>query len=352
MKAHHWGRFLIAGFVAGRSASVHASAEATTQPTIPLRVEINGTSDCQSPDAFLEQVESRTASARRAKAGEMGWSASVTVKAVGTRRLARLKLQAAEGEWIERELVAPDCNDALEALAVVLAVLVDTAIEQAPPADKPSHASGNDAPAKSIALPRVAAGVYIPWIDDPDYFEKRGISLTATRFVARIVGGVELDTQLAKNPSFGLSLGFEVERWSASLLRPAFGLSLGWATSDASNSHVSADLQRWSLRTHLCPFELLQGRVLSLRPCARIEAGVVYVQPETPFAGDNVKRLGMVRASPFLRLTIAPAAGAQLRLEGGLDLLAVRNDVHVNGYLLHSPPALGAYAAIAVAVEY
>jgi hypothetical protein len=345
VKAHPWGILLLAGCL----LAFATPAAAVTRASVPIRAEVNGTSDCQSPDAFLAQVQDRTSHARRARAGELGWSATITVKAVGARRLARLKLMATEGEWIERELVAPDCNDALEALAVVLAVLVDTAIEQSPPSEKASAGSSSEQPARPMALPRVATGVYIPWIDDPDYFEKRGISLSATRFVARIVGSAELDTQLTNKPSFGMGLGFEIERWSPTMLRPSFGLSLGWAPGEISNNGVSAELQRWSLRGHLCPFELLQGRVLSLRPCGRIEGGFVYVQPD---GTGIVERLGMVRASPFLRLTLAPAAGAQLRLDGGLDLLALRRDIYVNGSRVYSPPALGAYAALAVAVEY
>lgn len=338
------------------------SLAASPHPSIPLRAEINGTNDCPSPDAFLEQVQDRTDHARHAKAGEIGWSATITVKAVGARRLARLKLMATEGEWIERELVAPNCSDALEALAVVLAVLVDTAIEQAPRSDTTDEAASDVEPPKPIALPRVATGVYIPWIDDPDYFEKRGISLSATRLIPRAVGGAEIDSQLGRSPAFGLGLGFEIERWSPSLLRPTFGLSLGWAAGEViAFNTMTVDLQRLSLRAHLCPFELLQGRVLSLRPCGWLEGGFVYVRKENvPPGTDPVDRYNSLRASPFLRLTLAPAAGAQLRLDAGLELLALRHEGYVEDTSIvpsrrervYSPPSAGAYLALAVAVEY
>ena len=332
-------------FCAWLVAVTHVAA--LPQASVAIRANITGTNDCQSPDAFLDQVQARTIHARRANSGEVSWSASVTVKKVGSRRLARLKLMASEGEWIERELVAPNCYDALEALAVVLAVLVDTAVEQAPHSAQGGTATGDEAavPMKPMALPRVATGVYIPWIDDPDYFEKRGISLSPTRFIPRIAGGVELDTQLMKKAAFGIVLGFEVERWSPSLLRPTFGLSLGWAPGDTSALGQSAGLQRWSLGALLCPFELLQSRVVSLRPCARIEGGFVYLDPYE--SGARSERLGRVRTSPYLRMTLAPAAGAQLRIDSGIDLLVTRHRIGDE-----TPAALGPYLALAVAVEY
>jgi hypothetical protein len=338
---------------------VASSVAAAPEPEIPIRVEINGTSDCRTPEGFLQQVQHRTSHARRARAGELGWSASVTVKSVGDRRLARLMLMATEGEWIERELVAPNCTDALEALAVVLAVLVDTAVDQAQTSNQRKEPTRADEPETMIALPRVATGVYIPWIDDPDFFEKRGISLSPTRFIARIFGSAELDTQLANRPAFGMGLGFEIERWSPSLLRPSFGLSLGWATGDVGDGVVEAAVQRWSLRAHLCPFELLQSRVVSLRPCGRFEAGFIYARSENAdLLGTTADhwRYALVRASPYLRLSMTPASGAEVWLDGGLDLLAVRHNivVHSDGALrrLHAPPALGAYVALAIAVEY
>src|SRR5512145_971394 len=193
------------------------------QQQVPLRIELNAPSDCRSADAFYEYVSERTTRVRRAGNGELGWSVAISVKAVGNRRLARMKLQATEGEWIERELVAPDCGGALEAMAVVLAVLIDTAIDQAQAAEKISPPPAPDAVSKPIALPRVATGVFIPWIDDPEFFEKRGISLSPSRFVPSLFGSVEADTQLGTDMGFGLGFGMEIERWSASKLRPRVG---------------------------------------------------------------------------------------------------------------------------------
>lgn len=326
------------------------------QQQVPLRIELNATSDCRSADAFYEHVSERTKHVRRAGNGELGWSVAISVKAVGNRRLARMKLQATEGEWIERELVAPDCGGALEAMAVVLAVLIDTAVDQAQAAEKVSPPSAPSKPSKPIALPRVATGVYIPWIDDPEFFEKRGISLSPSRFVPSLFGSAEADSQLGTEMGFGLGFGLEIERWSASKLRPRVGLSLGWATSDLRvQEGLTADVQRWSLRAHLCPFDLFQARVFNLRPCIRVDGGFTYMHLTALEASPaNVSRR-MLRTSPYLQWVLAPRTDLEFRLDCGLDLLLVRPRFafrYQNEARYQAPHASGLYAAISVSVKY
>lgn len=336
-----------------------ASAVSANELEVPLRVELDGTRDCPAADDFYAEVRERTEHARRAREGELGWSTSVSVKQIGDRRLARMTIRATEGEWIERELVAPTCSDAMEALAVVLAVLVDTAIGQVQVSNDSHDNAAAPSPPRLIPLPRVATGVYIPWIDDPDFFEKRGISLGTSRFIGMATGGVELDTQLAGHATMGMGIGFEIERWNPNLLRPSFGLSLGWSTGEVANDDLRVNLQHWSLRAHLCPFDLAQGRTVSLRPCGRIDAGYIYAYREDasdPNPQDQSRRFGMVRVSPFLRLDFVVASGAHLRFDGGADLLMRRPDIVFSQsgklQLLHSPAPIGAYGAIAIGVEF
>jgi hypothetical protein len=338
-------------------------AYAASDVTVPIRAEMSGTRDCPAVDAFLSAVQGRTEFARRARGGELGWSATLTVKAVGDRRLARLTLKAAEGEWIERELVAPNCEDALEALAVVMAVLVDSAVEQSKAeAARATNSSGGVAGApyrapKPIALPRVAAGVYIPWLDDPDYFDKRGISLSSSRFIGSVFGGIELDTQVARHAALGMSLGFDVARWHPSLLRPRFGLGIGWETADVAGNEVTARLQVWSLRAHLCPFEFVRNPGVSLAPCVRTDAGYIYTEmASSPLWPARRGHVGMVRVAPYLRAAFQPDPGIQLWLDGGVTLGLVRREMAFEGetpsQFVHAPAAVGAYAALSVALEF
>lgn len=343
-------------------ASITAVSAATAEePEVPIRIQINPGGNCPAPDAFFEHVAERTSHARRARNGELGWSVEVVVKAAGHRQLARMTIKATEGEWIERELLAPDCGDALEALSVVLAVLIDTAVDQNQTAAKSLPPAPENEPPKPIALPRVATGVYIPWIDDPDYFEKRGISLSPTRVVASLLASADLDTQLSTRWGVGLGFGFELERWSTSSLRPRVGLSIGWAAADLSLADVRATQQRWSLRAHVCPLDLFRSSDWGLRPCARIDAGYVYTRIENgalvALVDSRDRRQEMARTSPYLQLVFTPHSDIELRIDGGVDLLIVRHRLsftHVNQPvpITFVPQTPGIYAAFGLAIKY
>jgi hypothetical protein len=342
-------------------SSFTAISVATAEvPEVPVRVQISPSANCPSLESFVERVAERTTHVRRARNGELGWSVEVTLKAAGHRQLARMTIKATEGEWIERELLAPDCGDALEALSVVLAVLIDTAVEQNQAAAKGQPPPTPDQPAKTIALPRVTTGVYIPWIDDPDYFEKRGISLSPSRVVPSVVATTELDTQLSTRLAVGLGFGFELERWSSNSLRPRMGLSMGWASADFSEQGTRASQQRWSVRAHVCPLDLIRTGAWGLRPCARADAGVVYTRLEDThdlaIADTRDRRRAMLRATPYLQLVFAPHSDVELRLDVGFDLLIVRHrlvlDSPVGARLTFVPQTPGAYAALGLAIKY
>ncbi|MGC4066192.1 MAG: hypothetical protein QM784_16425 [Polyangiaceae bacterium] len=306
-------------------------------PDVPLRAELSGAPSCNSGDYFLGEIFRRTPRARRATGGEVGWTLRVTVEPQGSRFDAKLTILANEGNWIERELMAPTCNDALEALAVVVSVLVETAVEQIE-ADRTNHigSSTDEAAAenasKSVPLPYVAGGVWVPWLDEPNYFERRGVTPIPARYVRAMTASVDLDGQVVSKPVVGLGIGFEISRWHPNLFNPSYGLSLGWIAGDMSANVVSTpvqtDVSRLNLRADLCPVELLRRRNIGLRPCARSDFGIIYVHYDVPPAPyghryRHTERYRQFRTSPFLRLSYSPIAGAEVRADLGVDFRAL-----------------------------
>lgn len=335
-----------------QSAQGNAATEAdskdpppSTPPHVAVRAEVTGPASCNSSEYLLEEILRRSSRAVRAMGGEVGWTLRVDVRPQGSRFQAKLTILANEGTWLERELVAPTCNDALEALAVVVSVLVETAVEQektrrtVPTADlgnKHEGATGAGSAGgsnRAIPLPYVAGGVWVPWLDDPDYFEKHGVEPVASRYVSSVVATVEVDRQLAPSTTIGLGLGFDVSRWHPNLFNPSYGMSMGWGANDFEFEGRRIELSRLSLRAHLCPIELLRRRTVALRPCARAEAGFVYANYQPLPDPDSTRepppevmslRFGQLRTTPFLRLAWSPLAGAELRLDGGIDFVLYR----------------------------
>jgi hypothetical protein len=274
----------------------------------------------------------------------VGWTLRVVVAPQGSRFGAKLTILANEGNWIERELVAPTCDDAIEALSVVVSVIVETAVEQIRADQETSGEATSDDPAhepaqRNVPLPYVAGGVWVPWLDEPNYFESRGVTPIPARYVRAMTASVELDGQVVAQPVIGLGLGFELSRWHPNLFNPSYGLSLGWAAGDMSKDlstvQVDMEVSRLNLRADLCPVELLRRRSIGLRPCARGDFGVTYVRydvPPVPVSGRyrHTERYWQLRASPFLRFSYSPIAGAELRVDLGLDF-AIRRPEYSTG---------------------
>jgi hypothetical protein len=306
--------------------SVAATAQTKSPVLVPLRAEITGPSSCHTSDVFLQEILSRTPQATLAHGGEVGWSLRVFVSEQGSRYEARLSVLANEGVWLDRELVAPTCDDALTALAVVVAILVETAAEQPqqlPPTHNTPRTPDTVEPRRqSVPLPYVAGGVWVPWLDDPNYFEKRGVIPVSATYVRSFSTTVELDNQLVRTTTIGLGLGFDVSRWHPNLFNPTYSLSMGWASGDLTRDDVSIQATRLSLRGAVCPVELLRQRSLGLRPCARLDGGFVYAQfrQENDLFARHSKRYTQLRTTPFARLSWIPIAGAELRLDAGVDL--------------------------------
>jgi hypothetical protein len=271
---------------------------------------------------------------------------------------------------MERELLAPTCNDALDALAVVVSVLVETAVEQIkqhPHTSAAAQAAEETHPPKpNVPLPYVAGGVWVPWLDDPKYFEQRGITPVATRYVRSIVVSVELDNQIVNQPRFGLGIGINVSRWHPNLFNPSYSLSLGWVAGDMNRDIASLEASRVSLRATICPVELLRQWKVGLRPCGRVDGGFVYAnfKYENGQFSAHSKRYYQLRTSPFLRVSWSPIAGAEIHLDGGVDFELYRPEFRRRGYnsavipnakesvLLFKPDRQAVYAAAGVAIDW
>lgn len=351
--------------------SVAATAEPKTiEPLVAIRAEVTGPANCHTKDFFLQEILSRTPRAGLAQGGELGWTLRVVVTEEGSRYRANLSILANEGAWLERELIAPTCDDALEALSVVVSVLVETAVEQSqqheplPSATEPNAAT-NDPPKQTLPLPYVAGGVWVPWLDDPNYFEQRGITPIASSYIRSFSTSVELDAQLVNGPRLGLGVGFDISRWHPTSFNPVYSLSMGWAAGDMDQGSIRATASRLSLRGTLCPVELLRKRSIGLRPCARLDGGFVYVRfrdKDDAFQGYS-KRYSQLRTTPFARFSWVPIAGAELRLDAGVDFELYRPEYRVgekynnNGILLtkgfgYQPHRQTPYAAVGLALDW
>lgn len=330
----------------------------STPSTIPLRVELSGTRDCPSGDQFVETVVERTAHARRAERGEMAWSIELVVEAKGRSRLAQLIMRSTEGPWVKREVMAPNCRQALDALSLVIAILVETAAEQAQSLELQSKRKG-EAPRPLAPLPEVAAGMWIPWIDDPHFFEKRGVQLVDVRGSFAGVFGVELEQTLLPSPNVEYFAGIEWSRWQPDLISPSYAAVLSFGKGDVVRDGIGqAQLSRLMLRASICPVDFISSPSVDLRPCARLDGGLMWVDTGEVDGGIALeaksKRAFASKGGPQIAFSIAPHPGISIRLDFGIDMMLTRTPIEVTGnegtFTLYRPKWNNGYAGLGVGV--
>jgi hypothetical protein len=344
---------------AGTNAEDGPSRGATLA-TIPLRVELNGTRDCPSSDAFVETIVERTAHARRAERGEMAWSIELVVEAKGRSRLAQLIMRSTEGPWVKREVLAPNCHQALDALSLVIAILVETAAEQGESLEDQSRRKGE--PPRSLApLPEMAAGMWIPWIDDPHFFEKRGVQLVDVRGSFAGVFGLEVEQTLLPGPNVEYFAGVEWSRWQPDLISPSYGAMLAFGKGDIVRDGVGqAQVSRLMLRASVCPVDFIRSPSVDLRPCARLDGGLLWIDTGEVDGGialrDKSQTAFVAKGGPDVAFSIAPHPGISIRLDFGIDLLFTRTPIEVTGngvsYTLHRPKWNNGYAGLGVGIGF
>ncbi len=309
-------------------------------------------------DAVLE----RTSSARRAEGGEEAWAIEVFVEPKQRSRLAQLVMRSADGPWVQREVLAPNCRQALDALALVVAILVETAAEQAAlleAAQKKGHLPKR---ARSVApLPTVAAGAWVPWIDDPYYFEKRGVHPVGTQHFIAGVFGVEADKSLIPTVVPQLRLGAEWSRWDPEVLNPAVGVFLSWTAGEVLKKETALlGVDRFMVGVEVCPVDLLTSPSLELRPCLRADGGIVESTVERANQGPDIptrsRSATVAMLGPTLRFAMGAGSPFSLRADIGLSTYAKREDhwVEVNGEetLLSRPAVTNGRVGFGIGVRF
>lgn len=255
---------------------------------------------CPPAEVFSQQVAARTPVFREHAADH---AVRVEILSEPGGVLGRASLVLA-GHAAERELRAARCDEVVEALALVVAILIDPnadtrpiGVTVAPPtaAVAPARVPAPAAPPAKRVAPRVvsrpapkpppsAVRPSAPW-----YRFIAGAHLAAE-------GAVAPELTLGPRVFFGADLQRDL-RWPSSL-RLSGARLLGRTLRDGEGT---ASLVLDVGRAEVCFLRLAEGR-LALEPCAGFGAGVVRVEGEHPLGGSDHTLFwadvgGVVRAS-------------------------------------------------------
>lgn len=265
-----------------------------------LQLAYRAPGTCPDESAFLAGIRARVQSAHLAPDDASATRFEVTIVPTGDRWTGELVARDRERQETTRRVAGKPCEDVVDALALVAALVLDPSADPTPPPAPPAPPS---APERAAAP--VAGEGRTP---EPDASTERRPS----RWSVAVQGDV-----------VGAGLGSLVPRGAASVRLRALAdgfIALGGAIASGSTSAQSGGRARitWTtLVLEACPLRLRASADVSVLPCIPIEGGFVLVGAE-----DIVNPSSATQ--PWL------ATGADVRLELSLSSW-VFLDLHAGG---------------------
>lgn len=343
-RMHRCMRFAASALVAACTALVaisHAGAESPPR----YRVTYRAPDGCPDERAFAALIAQRAPTAQHGAEGERAHHFKVEIVLDDERKArGRLSIEEPDGNTTEREVPAKDCVNAVEAMALIAAVILDPraadssaagASEARPsppvsPARSPPSATDSraehppaTAPADGAARPGRS-----PW--------RPGLALSGT-----------LHGAIAPGVTPGVSAAGVLLWDRPGLVQPFFSLAAHYAQSGTTKTASGeADFQWIAARATLCPVRWPDAGRVTLRACAFGDLGVLRGEGRlAQNARDAAAFWAAGGPSARLEVAISPAFG--LALEAGLLLPAFHDRfVFVPGEVAHEVPTPAAMLAI------
>jgi hypothetical protein len=350
-------RFALALLVAsaGPAATEAASAE-DAEPTVSYELDYRAPASCPGEDAFTKRIARRTSRARRSSTGQGKYRFTVEFLLSDTGARGTLRIAEKDGASTERDVPARDCASAVEAMALIAAVILDpraatvaradeakeatAAVETAPPAAGADAAANGPAPEPNSAQQPAPPPAGVP---DSNPTERASDESVSWRMRLRAAGA--LQGAVAPGGALGANAGAEVYRDGPGLFEPRFALTMHVAFGDSSTSFGDAAFSWYAGRLTACPIQWPESGRLRLRGCAFAEAGALHGE------GSNTRN---PRGSTAFWLAAGPSAEVELEVtrwlavavEGGMTVPAFHDKfIFVPQQVAHEVPTMGGWLA-------
>jgi hypothetical protein len=283
--------------VAAVAATAFLGSSAAAQPDEePVRLEYRAPATCDDDAQFFARARLRAPRMRMARPDERARVFVVDIEQRAGKMSGRLTVRNPEGRQTIREIEARDCTEAVDALALIVALAVNPRAAQSTPSSAPGesepippastatpnapNASVPAPPSSTPSLPAPAASSSAPTPAATDsatepFGRARGESLWTFRagLGAWALGGI------APAPLFGARTSAEIMNLQANVIAPSFRISAGYATHagfavDGGTAHFSYA----GSNMEICPLRIPPGGPLVLRPCLMADVGFVFAR--------------------------------------------------------------------------
>jgi hypothetical protein len=276
---------------------------------------------CPPAEVFAEQVAARTPVFRE-HATEHAVRVEIVSEPGGVLGRASLVLS---GNLVDRELRAVRCEEVVEALALVVAILIDPnadtrpiAVASAPPADAAPDPAPTVPPTPAAKEPAPKRPPPPKSVRPPAPARPRaaGYGFVAGALVAA-EGAAAPELMLGPRVFFGID-GYGEWPWPSSVRLSGARLFSRRLRDDGGSAKLTLDLARLDA----CFVRLQEGR-LALEPCVGADVGVLRVDASHPLGGHD-HRLVWAAAGPLARASVTVLSPLMGVVEIGADVPLVQ----------------------------
>jgi hypothetical protein len=289
-------RFAPLAMLAIASAGTSAAAQTAREP---VRIVYEAKDGCPDQAVFERAFRAQAGDATIARLDELARTLTVTAYRSELEYRARVELVDRDGASVARELGAPSCGEAVDAIALVAALAARSqaerlereraSVQPSPPGTESAGATAppTAAPANEVAVPRNA-----------------GARSRAAELTRAFAAGGGFTTGVGPGVAPGLALEGRLS-WGEA---PAHSVALLAALYDTFTTELEngkGRLRLFKARGEFCPLEPRLMPSLRLSPCAGLELGSQ--------AGEVAESESIVSAEPQSRLWAAAALAVRAR---------------------------------------
>jgi hypothetical protein len=271
----------------------------------PVHLEYHAPPGCEDGAQFFARARSRAPRMRVARPDERARMFVVDIEQRGGRTAGRLVVRNPEGRQTVREIEARDCSEAVDALALVVALVVNPrAISQ------PAATAAPGEPEPTLPAPTAPSSAPSPPAPDPPTSTplpparattegeaaansslpanlSRGASVWAFR-TGLAAWGI---SAMAPEPLLGARASAEILHEGTRWMAPSFRASLGYMTRagfvvDGGTAHFSYA----GTNLEICPLRIPPGGPLVLRPCVMADVGLLFSRGADALNPQDVTR--------------------------------------------------------------
>jgi hypothetical protein len=322
-------------------------------PPVQYALDYRVPASCPGEDDFVKLIARRTSRARRGGGtGEVKYRFTIEVQLSDAGARGTLRIAEKDGGTTERDVPARDCANAIEAMALIAAVILDPRAATTSPVSEGDAEPIADAAGTTPAPPSRTSAPQRPPVAAPAAVSGSQASPRADdrspTWQTRLRAAGALQGAVAPGGALGVAAGADLFRADSGLFEPRFALTAHFARGEASTGFGVAELTWYAGRLTACPVGWPKSGGLTLRGCAFAEAGALRGD-----GSDTRNPRGStafwLAAGPSTEIEVEVTRWLALAVEAGIVVPAFHDEfVFVPDEVAHQVPTAGAWVAAGV----